>query len=159
MIPELIRLNGYAYSWASIIFKVNFVPYLGLKSIDFGDSIEEELIYGSNRAGIPIARTAGKYTPGDLTVGALNGTAQTIMESLGLLGIGAISKPEVMCTLTLSEFGKPDTTYTFNRCRMVAPKDSPSEGVEGLTTDLTFKPMWIERNGLTLFDRMRMIPL
>ncbi|MBX3204004.1 MAG: hypothetical protein KF764_02985 [Labilithrix sp.] len=49
-------------------------------------------------------------------------------------------KPEVMCTLTVSEFGKPDTTYTFTRCRMGVSPSTPSDG---------------ESFGAT-FDRLRM---
>lgn len=150
---DQVKINGLQISWASFKAKIGGVPYSGISSIEFSDGVEQELAYGTGRHQAPRGKTRGKYVPEPLVMTVYNSTAEAIRKDLaskaGGRGISSVSVP-----IVLQFVEKDDSIVTIEALEstLVKNESSHEEGPAALTEKLTWRPMRILRNGVSLYD-------
>lgn len=160
---DIQRINGNAYSWSSVVIKVDGQRYYGITAITFNDKLEVGYGYGQGRHFAPLARTQGKYSCDETK---LTMRVSSMSDMLAYLA-------------SRSGDGRSYTTYPFtadvqyveseilalnpmhvvlNQCRITGVNHSIDISTDEATAELAVSVMWITRNGLTLFDSSRGFP-
>lgn len=148
-------VRGRKYDFSSIEFAVLVDGqaaqiFIECTGIDYDDSVEEALMYGTNPA--PIGRTRGQYQPGEVTVTVSKQTEAVLIDQLG----DGYMEKEIDITVKYSDTGLPLVVDTLEKCRMVNAANSHASGPEPLVSALKFKPLTVLRNGKTPFiDHLR----
>lgn len=160
----MVRIGKKSYAWQSVIFKIGGFSTELIKKISFGEKITDELVYGANRAGIPIDVTPGKYEPDMLVIGFLMkgfygagtqapGIAQKLCAAAGTTSIGDI---ECDVYLQLVEELVGVVTFNFPRVRIVAPKVDLAEGTSASEIEVSCRVIDpIQVNGTQLASVQR----
>ena len=148
-----VRINGKIHSWGSITLKIGEERFTGITAISYGDSRERVKAYGMGRAQGPRGRTRGKYTTDPVVLTCHKSTAQLIRQKLADEG-GGDSYGETEAQIVVEYFEENDEPITveIEDCVYSKSTSSEQEGPDPLTEDIEFDPMFIRRNGLTLFD-------
>lgn len=149
---DQVRINKNLYSWASIILKVAEERFTGFTAIGYGDKLERSVAYGMG--GLPRGISRGKYTVDESTLTGHTDTVQEVRKALANLSQDKKSYGDVRFQIVIQyvEQDLEPQTVELEDCVWIASNSSPSEGAEALTEDITFQPMRIRRNGLTLFE-------
>lgn len=137
------RRYGYSSIEISLVSDNGAEIVVDIIDVGYSDALEEELVYGTDKA--PVGRTPGQYAPGD---GTLTLNKQAAAAFLDRLGDGYMEK-EIDIVVTYSDKDLPLVTDTLERCRITNIDDSHSQGPGALTEAWTFKPMTVLRNGKT----------
>jgi hypothetical protein len=140
-------INGFRYSYASIITSVNGIPIVGFKSLNYKSPVEEGEAYGTSAR--RVGRTRGKVThSGDCEIFEEEWHAFLRAQTTrgGFLGIA-----EGTCTMTVS-YSEPsnfDLTHTdvLMGVRFMGPEKSRSEGTDALTVKFNLSIMEILYHG------------
>jgi hypothetical protein len=155
---EQIRVNGARYSWTSVIARVDDEDMSGLFStLDYEQKRERKVVKGATRGRAPLGKTGGQYNAEPIALTAMRDGALAMKKYLAAKGGGtSYGRVEFTMQLQLVEENNDVVTVTMRRCHIVGSKDAHSEGVDGLTTELSILPESIVEavNGveLTLFD-------
>jgi hypothetical protein len=147
------RVNGILMGWSSLKLKIEGEPFTGIKSIDYGDSVEQAFAYGMGRHYAPRGRTRGKYVPDPLVIEAFEASAGEIMSMLANKA-GARGLSNVPVTITIQYIEKDESPVTVEalECTFVKNEVALAEGPDPSTRKVTFQPMRYLRNGVALYD-------
>lgn len=150
---DAARVNGVQFGWSSLKLKIDGEPFTGIKSIDYGDSVEQGLAYGMGRHFAPRGRTRGKYVPDPLVIEAFEASAQEI-ENLLDKKAGGRGIANVPVTIVIQFIERDETPVTVEalECTFVKNEVALAEGPDPSTRKITFQPMRYRRNGVALYD-------
>lgn len=148
MAVQFPTVRGRKYDFASIEFAVlvdgqSSQVFVECSAIDYDDTIEESLMYGTDAA--PVGRTRGQYNPGEATATVSKQTEAVLVDQLG----DGFMEAEFEITIKYADNGLPLLVDTLERCRIVGLAQSHSSGTDALTTQIKLKPLTILRNGKT----------
>lgn len=155
MAVQFPTVRGRKYDFASIEFAViadgqAAQIFIECNAIDYDDTVEESLMYGTNPA--PVGRTRGQYNPGEVTATVSKQTEAVLVDQLG----DGYMEAEINITVKYSDKGLPLVVDTLEKCRIIGLAQSHASGPDALMTALKLKPMTILRNGKTPFkDHLR----
>jgi hypothetical protein len=147
------RINGSVYSWGSIILKIDSEEFSGIEEIKYSDKRERAYQWGTGRHQAPRGRSRGKYTPaGSMKV--VRGTLADLIEKLKRASTDGISIGDVVVQITIQyvEFDETPYTVQLGDVVLVGLDATDTEGNEGLTDEIELMPMFVIRNGATLYD-------
>lgn len=152
---DQVLVNGNLLSRASCTLKMNGEPFYAWQTIEFGDKRERAYGYGANRSYKPLGKTKGKYTPDPLVIGFLEHASKAVLDSLGKLASDgkSVGEPSVLWTLSIDEPGVASVLNEIEGCTLAELSASVEETAEGIVEKLTFMPMGVKRNGLSLYDQ------
>lgn len=141
-------VRGRKYDFSSIEFAVLIEGkaaqiFIECSGIDYDDTVEEALMYGTDPA--PLGRTRGQYNPGEVTVTVSKQTEAVLIDQLG----DGYYEKEINITVKYSDTGLPLIVDTLERCRLVGAAQAHASGPEALASALKFKPLTVLRNGKT----------
>lgn len=158
---DLVRWNNNVISAKSCAFSIMGVPYIGLLAVDYEDQLDAELVHGANKDGSPIGYTSGEYSVSSFTMSMLRDVFQTkFLPQMALLSTtaGAPGSWGAARWTFVGQYqeGPLVGTDTISGCRVVKAKDSYAQGMGKMITELTLMALTIRRNGLTLFDQLRL---
>jgi hypothetical protein len=155
MAIQFTTVRGRKYDFSSIEFAViadgqAAQIFIECTAIDYDDTVEESLMYGTNPA--PIGRTRGQYNPGEATVTVSKQTEAVLVDQLG----DGYMEAEIDITIKYADTGLPLVVDTLERCRIVGLAQSHSSGTDALVTAIKMKPLSVLRNGKTpMVDHLR----
>lgn len=155
MAIQFPTVRGRKYQFSSIEFAVladgqAAQIFIECTGIDYDDTVEEALMYGTNPA--PIGRTRGQYQPGEVTATVSKQTEAILVDQLG----DGFMEKEVDITVKYSDVGLPLVVDTLEKCRIVGFGQSHATGPEPLMSSMKLKPLTVIRNGKTPFlDHLR----
>lgn len=157
---DTIRVNGNVHSWGSIIFKIKDEKYHGADSITYGDKRERVEFTGMGKSQAPQGRSRGKYTTDVSKVSWRKGSAQSLRDALAAISPNGQNYGDVEfeCVIEFVEEGDVPMVVELRRCVVVEDAANHSEGGDPLKDEISFKPMFIVRNGVTLFDSSEGLP-
>jgi hypothetical protein len=153
---DLKRINGNDVSWASIIAKIDDEPYYGFNSLSYGDKRTREYSYGMGRHHAPRSKSAGKYEPEPCVLKGPKSSVQALRQALQAKadGFGISSYGDIVFNVVAQYIeGLQDHTDEILECTVASIKDSHDEGTGVLQQEIELMPMFIIRDGTTLFDR------
>jgi len=155
MAVQFPTVRGRKYDFSSIEFAIirdgqAAQIFIECTAIDYDDTVEEALLYGTDPA--PLGRTRGQYVPGEVTATVSKQSEAVLIDQLG----DGYYEAEIGITVKYADTGLPLIVDTLERCRLVGAAQSHSSGVDPLTTPLKFKPLTVLRNGKTpMVDHVR----
>lgn len=155
MAVQFPTVRGRKYDFSSIELAVIAQGqaaqlFIECTGIDYDDTIEEALMYGTDPA--PVGRTRGQYNPGEVTLTVSKQTEAVLVDQLG----DGYMEAEIDITVKYADNGLPLVVDTLEKCRIVGAAQSHASGPEALMTALKLKPLTILRNGKTpLVDHLR----
>ncbi len=130
----------------------------GIQSLDFEQTRERKGVYGMRRDGTPLGKTAGKYGVKSFNMKFLVASYDTLTDYLTPIGLGSYGDAEFSVHVQYIENEVDVITYDFGGCTIDGEKESPAEGNDELTVDVTIGCLSIIKNGKTLFSVARGIP-
>lgn len=134
-------VNGVYHAFASVELKWNGTIYVGVKSINYKQSLTPTKVKGAHAE--PIGRTRGDLeADGDIEL-----YKQQAFQLLSDMGAGYMEKV-LGATVTYSENGLDTITDELLQVRIQEVDQSNSQGVDALTTKFTLNIMKILYNGL-----------
>lgn len=148
-LPGYPLVNGNRYDFTSIEILINGVPYRGVKSIDYKDSLATQKQYGTSAR--PLGRNRGVYDAS----GALEMFKEdfsVVAPVLAALGNGGLGEANFLILATYADFGAPTVTDTLIGCRIKGVDESHAQGGEAVTVKLDLDIMDINRNGVSLLS-------
>lgn len=151
---DQVNINGNLLSRASCTLKMEGEPFFAWNTCEYGDKRERAYGWGSNRAFKPIGKTKGKYEPNKFVVGLQQHASLNVLQSLAKLSPDGVSvgEPSVLWTLSIDEPGVASILIELEGCTLEEPTASVEDTPEGIIEKLTFMPMGLKRNGMTLYD-------
>ncbi len=159
---DFVRLNNRVVSAKSVSFTIGGVPYQGITACDYSEKMDKELVYDSDMSGGPVGMTSGKYgaEPASITmlkdVFTIKFLTQFGILSAANLAPGAWGQaPPFPIGIQYVELPIPPITDLLSGCEITGAKDTYAEGINAAVVVLTFQPMSMSRNGLTMFNRIR----
>lgn len=152
-----IMVNGNSHSWGSIVCKVAEETIFGFTGITYADKRERTEGYGMGPHQAPTRRSRGKYTadPSKLTgfAGAVQDLRNRLSERSPIKSYGDV---EFQVVLTYFETEELPLIVVLEKCVWTGNNASNEEGAELNKEEIEIKPLFIRRNGLTLFDNSRL---
>lgn len=157
---DIVRVNGNVISAKSCAFTFAGVPYVGLQAVDYEDQIESELVHGNNRNGAPLGSTEGEYSVSAFSFAILKDVwiakMQLQMAALAAAALAPGSYGGGRWTFVGQyQEGLIVGTDTLEGCRILKTKDSYAQGTGKLVVECTCQAQILRRNGLTLFNPLR----
>lgn len=151
MIP---RINGNLHSHASIKLKVGTTLITAFKSITYGDKLERSMAHGADPSFAPIGRTQGKYTPDQVVAEVEKGQAAELRKAVAQQSANqkSLASVEFEIVVTYETPQRELITDTIQRCKFAANAAKDDDGGDPLYDTLTFDPITILWNGVTLFE-------
>lgn len=148
MAIQFPTVRGRKYDFASIEFAIiregqAAQIFIECTGIDYDDTVEEALLYGTDPA--PLGRTRGQYQPGEVTATVSKQSEAVLIDQLG----DGFFEAELDITVKYSDTGLPLVVDTLERCRLVGAANSHAAGPDALVSALKFKPLTVLRNGKT----------
>lgn len=150
-----IRVNGNTYSYASTILKIDGERYWGITSMSYGDKRERVHGYGMGKSQAPRSKSKGKYTVKPTKLVGEKATIQAIRDQLAAKSSNGKSYGDVSVPIFLQyvEDDQPDPiTIEILDCTVEDDDSSNENNSDPSKDEITFLPMRIKRNGLTLYD-------
>lgn len=154
---DQIKVNGALYSRASCQFKMNGEEFFGIDSCEWGQSRERGTAYGSGKSAGPRGRTRGRYKAKEFVLTAQKDTELAIKKALADIAPDGVSygNAVVLWTITISEEGsdlEPQLIELID-CTLDDEATSVEDSTEHTAEKLTFNPLRIKENGLSLYDQ------
>lgn len=143
--PAYPLINGQRHAWSSAIIKLDNVPVLALKSLNYNDNLEPSAVRGTHPQ--PLGFTQGEYTAESDGEGIL----QEINNLLKQLGNGfGETVFDVVASYSARQL---DTIVDSFQVRIKKIEASQSQGPDALTRKLTFQVMGVIKwDGLTMLS-------
>ncbi len=157
---DLVRWNGNVISAKSCAFSLAGVPYIGIVGLDYEDQLDAELVHGANKNGAPLGYTSGEYSISSFSIVLLKDVfiAKFLPHMAALSAAAGAPGSYGGGRWTFSgqyQEGPLVGTDTIEGARVVGSKDSYSQGMGKLVTECKLMAKTLRRNGLTLFDQLR----
>lgn len=151
-----IRVNGNAVSWGDIVLKIAEARFTGFTSISFGDRRTRVKGYGLNKHHAPYNRSRGKY---EIDPVKLVGWKESVRNLRAFLashaGDGAsYGDVEFQIVVSYVDLNMVPTTVIIQKCVWASNSTSDEESPDPLKEEIEIDAMWIERDGLVLFDAL-----
>jgi hypothetical protein len=154
-----IRVNGNAYSWGSIRFKLDGERYFQISEVTFSDKRERQLFSGMGTHQAPTARSRGKYMPETVKLKCLKETGHVIRAALSALNdTGGSSYGNAVFGVHL-QYGETQiggimkhTDVEFLDCVYIGTSETDSEGPDCIQEEIEIQPMRILRDNKPLYD-------
>ncbi len=154
-LDEQIAVNGNSASWGYLVFKVDSDRVYGFTAVSFGDKLTEVLGYGMGRSHAPTVRSQGKYEVEPVKITGWKATVQALRLKIAALSETGKSygSVEVECVLyTVLPGNAEPGEVAFHRMKWIENAAAFEENPDPQKEDFAMQPMWIERDGLVLFD-------
>jgi hypothetical protein len=160
---DIQRINGNAYSWSSIVIKLDGQRFYGITSINFNDKLEVGYGYGQGRHFAPLARTGGKYSCDETKIIMRTSSFADFLAYLKTKSPDGTSYGFAEWTVDAQWVESDQLALSpmhsiLNRCRLTGVNQSQEQSTDETTTELAVSTMYIVRNGATLFDSSRGFP-
>jgi hypothetical protein len=155
-----IRVNGNLFSWGSILVTVDGEVITGFTEITYGDKRERVEGYGLGSHHGPLGRSAGKYSTDESNLKGKTHAVAHLRNRLAALAADGRSYGSVEFQVDIF-YGESDLdSHSVNllSCVVTADSASRSEGADPLEDELKLKPLYIYRDGTTLFDSSTYLP-
>lgn len=142
-------INSDYYSFSDVEFRFNGLFFVGIKSINYSDTLERNNVYGSARK--PLGQSSGHYSAkGDVEF--YKPAFDLLVTTISALGLAFGGWRQISFTVTVS-YGTPGlslpvTTDLITGVRLTDCEASQSEGSDALTRKLTMFPQEIQWNGV-----------
>jgi hypothetical protein len=152
---DQIRVNGNQVSWGSITCKVGGDLFTGFTGITFSDKRERVLAYGMGQHHAPRGRSRGKYTPEPVKITGWRSSIAALRAQLALLSLNQLSYGDVEFDVTCQYFelaDGPPLIVIAEHCVWTSNNAPDEESPDPLKEEIECLPMFIRRNGMTLFD-------
>jgi len=148
------NINGNAYSWASIVVKINDERYWGFTDLNYGDKRERVKLWGMARHHAPRGRSHGKYSPEPVKLGGPKSSIHALRTALAKQSPDNVSYGDVEFQIVAQyiESDELPLIVVIERCVIVANTSGESESPDPLKEEIEIDPMYIRRNDLVLFD-------
>lgn len=157
---DFVRWNGNVISAKSCAFSVSGVPFIGITGVSYEDQLDAELVHGMNQNGAPIGYTSGEYSISNFSITFLKDVF--IVKFLPLmagLSVAAAAPGSWgggrFPFIAQYQEGPLVGTDTIYGARPVGSKDDVQQGTGKLVTEVKFQGLYLVRNGLTLFNPLR----
>lgn len=149
---DIVRINGRAFSAASVILKLDGFTFEGWKSITYGHKRTRVLVYPQNAAQQPGALTRGKYEPGELKLSMRLESAQLLRERCAAKSLDGKSYGDHVFPSMLQyvDGNKPPVKVEFRSCWIASEDNSEGDSPDPSHEDVVFGFMLMKKNGLTL---------
>ncbi len=157
---DTFRVNGNVHSWGGITLKIRGARYYGFTEVSYADKLEVVDSAGSGRHHAPNRRSAGKYTCDPSKLKLYKASAESLRTALAALSANGASYGPVEFEIVVQfiENGETPMHVELRRCRLINDGSSHSESPDPMFDDIEIKPMYIVRNGKTLFDSSEGLP-
>jgi len=147
MPQQLVNQNRYDYT--SIEVLIEGVPYRGVKSVDYSDSLDPQKVYGTSAR--PLGRTRGKFDA-DASLEVFKEDASNIRAALAALGLGGYGEGVFTVVVTYGELPASFTTDVLFGCRIKKTADSHAQGADSLTEKWDLDVLDLLRNGVSILS-------
>jgi hypothetical protein len=160
-------LNGNILSSKSCQFFVDMIPRKGIVACNYKEKLDAENVYDDDRTGTPVGSTSGRYSVESFSLTLLRaswnsvGPIPGLMQQLALKGLGSFGAARFAFIAEYSEPLVPLSTVVDSLffCRITGVEDDYSEDIKALVTKLDLMCLAMTRNGVSLFDPKRALPL
>ncbi len=160
-------MNGNILSNKSGQFYVDSIPRKGVVAVNYKEKLEAENVYDDDKSGTPVGSTSGRYSVESFSITLLRsswncvGPTPGLMQYLTLKGLGSYGAARFSFMAEYSEPLSPLQTIvdSLSFCRIVGVEDDYSEDIKALVTKLDLMSLGMIRNGASLFDIKRSLPL
>lgn len=159
---DFVRLNNRVVSAKSVSFSIAGVPYQGITAMDYAEKMEKELVYDADKSGGPVGMTSGKYGAEAASITMLKDVfvvkflAQMGILSAANLAPGAWAQAlPFPIAVQLFEPPIPPILDLLTGCEITGAKDSYAEGINASVVVISFQPMGLLRNGLSMYNPLR----
>jgi hypothetical protein len=154
---DIIRANSTILSWNSFAFKIDGIPYNGIRGFDYEQKRERTVVHGARRDGRPLGKTSGKYSVPTCTLTCLRDTADKITTYLQAKGLGSYGDAEFTFFAQYIEpvLGATPITVVGTGCTIDGEKDTNQEGTEAVLTEFEIGCLEIIKNGKSLASLRR----
>lgn len=154
-----ISVNGVDYSWGSIVFKCNGAVFSGFTKIAYSDKRTRTKGYSAGKHQAPTHRSRGKYEADPVKVTGYLDELQAFRAWLAQQSADGISYGNVEFQGCI-QYEERDVLHQVDLVDLVWFEESAAheENADLLMQEVSFDPMRILRDGLTLFDATNGIP-
>ncbi len=155
---DILRLNRKRLSWNSLTLSYDGIPLgSGVLSIDYEQTRERKVVYGSRKSGKNVGTTSGKYTTtGSMKV--IREVSEILKQYLTAKGLGSIGDASFTLILQAVEIPGAPLIVVLSDVEIKTIKFSSAEGVDELVDEYTFNEGFdVTENGMTLASRVREI--
>jgi hypothetical protein len=144
---DFVLVNGVRHDHSSLDIKLDGQSVVGVKSIDYSDSLDPGKVYGT--AAQKLAHTRGQYDA-EASVELWRYEADAFAARLVQRspGVGLYEIVWDIVVNILPEGGGSIVTDTIRGCRIKKPQRTSSQGNEGLAIKLDLAPMYVMWNGI-----------
>lgn len=154
---DQIRVNGNAFSWGSIVLKLDGERFYGFTGITFADKRERVFGYGMGRHQAPRLRSRGKYSTDPVKLTGWKNSIQIFRQALALRSSNGLSYGDVEFQALVQFVESQNSNETpmdveIDRCIWTGNSSTDEEGADPEKEEIEFSCFLIRRNGLTLFD-------
>lgn len=156
---DQIRVNGNAFSWGSIVLKLDGERFYGFTGITYADKRERVKGGSLGRHQAPTRRSRGKYTTDPVKLTGWKSSIQAFRLGLALRSGNRLSYGDVEFETLVQYVESQDSSelpmdVQITRCVWAGNSATDEESADPLKEEIEIDPMLIIRNGLTLFDSM-----
>ncbi len=159
---DFVRLNNRVMSAKSLSVGIAEVPYQGILALDYADKMDKELVYDLDPSGGPVGMTYGKYGAEQASMTMLKDVfTQKFLPQMGILSAANLAPGSwgqalpFPISVQYIELPMLPCLDLLEGIEILGAKDAYAEGIGAAVVVITFQPMLISRNGLTLFNRAR----
>lgn len=143
-------INGNAYSWASISFKIDGQADLGIyiKEISYSHKVEREMLRGAGMR--PLGFTRGEYG----AEGSVTFTREGWNAIISKFGAGYLER-SFGVSVSYAELGQNTVTDELVQVRFGGSENNPSQGAEGTEVSCDLHILAIRENGVNPLNSTR----
>lgn len=143
--------NGRAIDFGSLIVKIDGEDW-NVVGVTFDETRARTKGYSNDSRRAPVARTAGRYTPGDLKVSMRQQTAERFRVYMAnKAGSDSFGDGEAEISAIISEPGQPVLNNVFRQCVIAGESDPIEDGEDELKVEFTLDHMGRTINGRHLW--------
>jgi hypothetical protein len=128
-----VTVNCVPYDWGCLEAGVSGIVLPGLRSIEYGNSVEDEYVKGAGRE--PLDYTDGQLEPKEVKLTVLESDYRAL---IGGLGPGYMFK-RFPISVSYGYTGQPMIVDQLYECRIKDDAHSHSHGASGLEVSLTLR--------------------
>jgi hypothetical protein len=139
-------ISGNRFDWSCVTLTVDGLPYTGVKSISYRQSLSPGEVRGT-RAQVT-GRTRGQYTA-EGSIELYKEDYQALILALSAAGTRGYMEHAFTTVVQYSSGVLGVVTDTLTGCRLTSDEDSPSESGDALTISSDLSIMYLLRNGLS----------
>jgi len=154
---DQIRVNGNAFSWGSIVLKLDGERFYGFTGITFADKRERVMGYGMGRHHAPRLRSRGKYSCDPVKLTGWKNSVQIFRlalasRSVNQLAYGDVEFQTLVQYVEAQNSNETPMTVEIDRCVWTGNSSTDEESADPEKEEIEFSCFLIRRNGLTLYD-------